>query len=412
MSAKVVGKSTGERVTLMVGRAGGPTCGVTAYCHLLANAMRSAGTPTKVEIVHWHRRGWIHAHYNIARRRDDETVIVQYTAFNWSTVGLPFRLLPLVWTLRAAGARVGIMFHDPDGQSGRSLQHKLRWWLQRSLMRALAASAHFTVHNVPIAFVDWLGSPATAKYAPVGANVPSDTSRRTPKECDELVIAVFAMSTGKAALNEVEDVAHVARSLSASLSERRVRFLVFGQGVDVVRETLIAKFAGLSNVRLDIRGVCTDLQLHECFAQSHVHLFVRGTMTTQRGSLMAGIAHGLPIVGYRGADTQHPLSEAGLLGVPRNDRTALAAAMVRVVSESLLWNTLHKRSVDAQYAYFSWESIARLFLTDILAPYSQESQRKVQRTRSRELLQSMLAILDILVLRCARVEKATRGVWQ
>lgn len=73
---------------------------------------------------------------------------------------------------------------------------------------------------------------------------------------------------------------------------------------------------------------------------------------------MAGVACGLPIVGYGGAAEDTPLAEAGIEFVPYRDRGALAGTLTRILKDSDLRNSLRERSVVAQRKYFSWDAIA------------------------------------------------------
>ena len=48
-------------------------------------------------------------------------VLVQYTALGWSRRGFPFGALAVLVILRRGGARVAVVFHEPDRQAGSSL---------------------------------------------------------------------------------------------------------------------------------------------------------------------------------------------------------------------------------------------------------------------------------------------------
>ena len=97
------------------------------------------------------------------------------------------------------------------------------------------------------------------------------------------------------------------------------------------------------------------------FARADVLLFVRGAITLQRGSAIAGVACGLPIVGYRVGGSGDALDEAGIEWSPWRDRQSLIRALVRVLSDSARWTELHERSLQAQREHFSWTRIAERF---------------------------------------------------
>jgi glycosyltransferase involved in cell wall biosynthesis len=96
-------------------------------------------------------------------------------------------------------------------------------------------------------------------------------------------------------------------------------------------------------------------------------LCVRGPLYPRRGSALAGVACGLPIVAYGGAAEGTPIAEAGVELVPHGDRQALGAAMQRILLDKDLWQSLHERSLQAHDRYFSWEFIAQKF-DELLAP--------------------------------------------
>jgi glycosyltransferase involved in cell wall biosynthesis len=87
-------------------------------------------------------------------------------------------------------------------------------------------------------------------------------------------------------------------------------------------------------------------------------LCVRDEITPRRGSVIAGIACGVPIVGYAGAAEGTPLAEAGIEFVPFRDREALGRALSRVLADSDLQKRLREKSRYAQQKFFSWHQIA------------------------------------------------------
>jgi glycosyltransferase involved in cell wall biosynthesis len=74
---------------------------------------------------------------------------------------------------------------------------------------------------------------------------------------------------------------------------------------------------------------------------------------------------GLPIVCYSGPDTDWPVTDAGILGVPLGDRQALAGALENVLSDTALRRALVGRSRQAQEKYFSWAAITGRFAAEI-----------------------------------------------
>jgi glycosyltransferase involved in cell wall biosynthesis len=87
-------------------------------------------------------------------------------------------------------------------------------------------------------------------------------------------------------------------------------------------------------------------------------LFVRGVISTRRGSAIAGIACGLPVIAFRGGETAEPITEAGVvLLAPGQDRE-LGEALIRVLKDEKYRTGLAEQSRIAYQQHFAWEAIA------------------------------------------------------
>jgi glycosyltransferase involved in cell wall biosynthesis len=103
------------------------------------------------------------------------------------------------------------------------------------------------------------------------------------------------------------------------------------------------------------------------FESADVMLFLRGAITPTRGSAIAAIACGVPIVGYRNGEIGGPLMEAGIEWSSQPDRESLTRGLVRVLSDPHRWTELHERNLEAQRNCFSWATIAEQFCKVIQA---------------------------------------------
>ena len=108
------------------------------------------------------------------------------------------------------------------------------------------------------------------------------------------------------------------------------------------------------NLRLQAAG-----EVSRILASSDAMLCVRGILNLRRASALAGIACGVPLVGFAGDTEGTPLAESGVELVPRGDRQALGAALTRVLTDDHHWSELRKKNFDVQRKYFSWDSVAR-----------------------------------------------------
>ena len=85
------------------------------------------------------------------------------------------------------------------------------------------------------------------------------------------------------------------------------------------------------------------------------------SLSSRRGSGLAGIACGLPVVAYEGRETGFPLRDAGVLFAPQNDVTALGEQLLRVLCDEELRRALASRSNFVFREWFSWDRIAERF---------------------------------------------------
>ena len=85
------------------------------------------------------------------------------------------------------------------------------------------------------------------------------------------------------------------------------------------------------------RGLCDPAEVTRIFSESDAMLAVRGRLYLRRGSALAGLACGLPIIGYAGAAQGTVIEEAGIALVPYGDAEALGAALRSVLTNPDLW---------------------------------------------------------------------------
>ena len=112
-------------------------------------------------------------------------------------------------------------------------------------------------------------------------------------------------------------------------------------------------------------GLQSAQEVSSTLSKCDALLCVRGILYPRRGSAIAGIGCGLPIVAYGDGSNIFPLCEAGISLVPYPDRDALAGALERILNDRNVWHQLHERSVRAQRKYFSWNQIADAFVDSL-----------------------------------------------
>ena len=361
---------TAQRVIALLGRRDEPTDAVEDYCRYLGQALAAHNIQLEIRRVPWNEHGW--AASLEALRLQAETwrgtwILLQYTALAWSARGFPARIFRVLRVLRKAGTRIAIVFHDVEPFGGLRILDRIRRRLQLGAMRDMAAFSDRNIFTVMPNRITWLGHSDSAKqpsFIPVGANLPSSLKPQFHGDLHSPpTIAVFSVTGGSAGDREARNVIAAMRIASEKLG--KLRLLVFGRHAEV-REAALRKGLDDLPIELSIEGVVEESELVTRFADSDVLLFVRGTISTRRGSAIAGIACGLPVIALQGRETAPPITDAGVILLSEgSDETTLHSqlgeAIVRVLSQNHLRAQLAQRSRAAQEKYFSWSAIAKRY---------------------------------------------------
>jgi glycosyltransferase involved in cell wall biosynthesis len=360
-----------QRIIALLGRRDEPTDAVEQYCRYLGEALRSHGFAMQFERVAWNEQGWSAALRELrqkARGWRDCWVLVQYTALAWSGRGFPLRFLPVLNRITHAGARMGIVYHDAEPYSGDRFVDKMRSAAQLRVMRHALRTAKLAVFTGPLDSIRWLGgAPSNAAFIPVGANFVAPTCKTPKRQSSEpgtVRVAVFGVTewpTGRWEAAQIID--------AVSLAARQIDQLdlsVFGRGAADF-ESVFRDGLRDAAVKVHVKGVLPAEQVASELCSSDVMLFVRGAVSTRRGSAIAGIACGLPVVGYKDRDIARPVAEAGVVLVPRGSPD-LGKVLLQVLSNDSYRQQLAEASRRAYEQYFSWAAIA--------AQYAEELQKR------------------------------------
>lgn len=287
---------------------------------------------------------------------------MQYTSLMWSRRGFPF-LLPLALAvLRMRGVRVAVVFHDQGPFGGVRLVDRIRRGCQRAVMRWAYQQSAAAILTYPREQARWLPGRATkAVSIPIGANIPACCPSLTSPASGTggKTITVFAITDAGDISREVEDIAAAACLAAERLGG--VRLVTLGRGSKESEPKIRQRLAG-SAVEFYALGILPAEEVSRVLAASDVSLFVRGPINTQRGSAIASIAAGVPLVAYAGDTLPAPLAEAGVVAVPFGDRGKLAEAAVGVLADPDLRSDLRHRSRRAYPKHFAWEAVAGRFL--------------------------------------------------
>jgi len=349
-----------QQCIALLGRRDEPTDAVEQYCRYLGRALRAYDVALEIEVVNWRETGWAAALRDLRAAANgwrSEWVLVQYTALAWSARGFPVRFCKVLRALRGGGARIAVVFHDVEPYPGRRIIDSLRQISQVATMRHASQFADAPIFTVPYEKLSWLRFVhARAASIPVGANLPVFTEAPSHHSSrDLLTIAVYCITGGEAGSRETSEIIAAVRFASQRLG--KLRLTVFGRHAELREAALRASLRELP-VELSVEGVLDEHRVVENLRSSEVLLFVRGAISTRRGSAIAGIACGLPVIAQAGTETAAPITEAGVVFYDPQKPGDLGAVLLRVLQDEKYRLELAERSRLAQQQHFSWSAIA------------------------------------------------------
>jgi glycosyltransferase involved in cell wall biosynthesis len=338
--------------------------GVEDYCRYLGQALSPRGVSLAVYRLDWERLGWARALAQLRRESRDwhgRWVIVQYTALAFSSRGFPIRALRVLRILRRNGARIAVVFHDPFRHDGRRLRDRVRGEVQDWVIRWIFDMADAGIFPDPLTKIGWLPRGTSKAFSiPIGANIPEPTTKQNKRDEGNLkTIVVFCLSLDTMLAEELRDLAISAQVACARGASFRLLFL--GRGTEEARGAISTAFSGIP-IEFSVLGLLKPDMVAEKLASADAMLCVRGMLYPRRGSAIAGIACGLPILGYAGAADGTAVAEAGVLLVRYRDAAALGEALARLLIEPAFAEELRRRSTVAYKKYFSWDGISEEFL--------------------------------------------------
>ena len=349
---------------MLLGRRDEPTDAVRDYAEHLSEALNRQGIVCEMSELRWDEQGWLGALFSLWKQSPvwrGRWVVLHYTALMWSRRGFPV-VVPLVLKLlKFRGCRTAIVFHDVYAVPDSRWIDRFRVYLQERIMRYLSLHSCRAVITVPADVAPWLPiQRRSIHFIPVGANIPSydDLAHEgvAPVRHPHPTIAVFGVATWPAAQRrEVDAIVQAACKTAAQTGD--LRLLVLGRGAKEAEPLLRAGLSG-NRVRLQVDGLRSGREISIRLLCCDVLLFVRGALSTRRGSGLAALACGLPIVAYQGRETGFPLTEAGIIFVSQDDVYSLGKELVRVLLDRELRSRLSELNLQVFREWFSWDRIA------------------------------------------------------
>jgi glycosyltransferase involved in cell wall biosynthesis len=351
-----------EPLVALLGPRDEPTDALEQYCIHLGAALRTHDFSMDIVRMRWKELGWTAALRDLEQKSKDwrgRWVLLQYTALSWSARGFPLQVPRILKILRDAGAHVAVVYHDVEPYPGRRAIDYVRRFTQRRAFRQALRLSDRAILTVPAEKLSWImAETKKAVFIPVGANFSHRTSseRHNNTRQDETpTVAVFGVTGGIAGQQEVSQITAAMRLAAEKLG--KLRLFVFGRHADSAEESLREKLRDLP-VMLRVSGVLPEDELEPILSSADVLLFVRGPISSRRGSAIAGIACGLPVIAFAGSETAAPITDAGVVFVSGGNERTWGEALTRVLSDREYHAMLAARSRAAYKDHFSWDAIA------------------------------------------------------
>lgn len=332
--------------------------GVSDYARLVARGLGESGdvvhvwttpcsgeTPGEVGVEvhrlpdHFGPRSLAVLHQSLKRAARPRRILVQYVphAFGWKALNLPFCL----W-LRSRKRKdsIWVMFHEVHFPVSRqqSTAHHLLGEMTRLMASLVARAAERLFVSIPaweVMLNPLMPRPAPVMWLPVPSVIPriEDAASRAALRAryapssDGFIIGHF----GTYALHITKNLRPL---LPLLLTEHRERVaLLLGRGGEALRDELHSLYPELTD-RIYATGALSaeDLSRHLSACDVMVQPFTDG-VSTRRTSVMAALAHGLPIVTTSGPLTESFWDENGaVLLAPAEDLQAQAQATERLLA--------------------------------------------------------------------------------
>ena len=343
----------------LLGRRDEPTDALEEYCNYLGGALRTHDIQLEICRVPWNVTGWNDALQALRAKAvswNGTWVLVQYTALAWSARGFPYRIFRVLKILRRVGARIAVVFHDVEPYHGTRLIDACRRAIQTLTMRRVARFAELAIFTVPTEKLSWTPRDVRAAFIPVGPNLPIPTELSISRnEIQVPAIGVFSITGGEPGARETGLIISAVRHAVDQVGP--VRLSVFGRHAELREVELRRGLEGLP-VDVSVEGVIEPSEVVTRLCSCDVLFFVRGGISSRRGSAIAGIACGLPLIAFSGSETAAPITDAGVILVSPNAPQELNSALVRVLRDPAYRFELASRSRDIYLAHFAWTVIA------------------------------------------------------
>lgn len=331
----------------------GGTDAIDEYSRRLVSALCELGTRARYlpdGVRSWTRIG-----------RRVPWILLQYNPLSYGRWGFaPGLIRDVIGLRRRTGARFVVSVHEPwVGVYGWRSAVMSRY--QRVQLRPLLGPADAII-TMTESLASTLGRGAVP--VPVGANVTPVTADAAAARDrlglrDRFVVALFGRAHPTRALDYAEQA--ISQLVGTSVG-RRLTILNLG---DHAPDLVVAP-----DVDVRTPGCLGPVELSYALRASHMLLVpLTDGVSARRTTVMAGLAHGIPVVGLHGHDTDRVLlAPDALVLTPIGDRTAFARAVVALATDDVKLREVGAAGRRLYLKAFDWPVLARTVLDIVTAP--------------------------------------------
>jgi len=293
----------------------------------------------------------------LAASADVRGVFLQYYPNAFVTPELP-RLLGQMSRLRARGVPIVTTVHEYWPPASSSLKRSVWRFLCKRALAAVAARSSRVVATTPYA----AGHLANAHVAPpekftvipIPTNIPRTAAAAASAGAPALVMF------GQPYVLDREVVLGLARWIETQ--SPRPRWIWVARSVAEMKQ--FWQEIGAPPV-IEIHGELPAPEVSALLAQGSIGLGLYDDgVSTRRGTLMAMLAHGLPIAGLDGRYTDSRLRNSGaFLLSPLGNAQALIADVQRLMNDADLRSSLASAASRLHEKEFAWPRVAAQYLS-------------------------------------------------
>ena len=284
-----------------------------------------------------------------------DVILFQYTNFAYGRYGFNPRLAPSLRAWRARGLVVATMFHETFTDQPGPKGALMRFW-QRIIFRHVGLASHlclFSVEPWTLAFRPWFPR-SRVETLRVGSNIPRigvDREQERRKLAIPPGVPVLGVFGGTHPSRLFDWITAASNHLDRMGVDHRI--LRIGPDSEAVK----AKLSGSPLIDLGIlepQAVSRALSCCDVFLSP-----ISDGASSRRGSLLAGLGHGLPCVTTIGPSSDQVFRDAAGHAIETADSPErFADAVLQLVASPQRREALAQAARSFHDEHFSWEAIA------------------------------------------------------